>query len=314
MAGYHALRDWAEKAKQQMEADYAMKKLMEAENGRLRRQLFGQKQNGPRREGGSGSRHMTCNDMLDALAKADWTANIKVVHTEAAKKFRGIRQVIRDHEKAEEDLRRREERDQRAAAKEAAKAVKTAMTLAAKRIADAQKAAKRELVLARKAEEAAAKKAAVEAKRSAAAAKRADAEEKKRVAHERKMAARVEKERKQLEKASKTIHQQPMESENEDSPNHGSENLNLVDDNTLEPLQPSNIRPRPRPRPILHRVNNPLPDLHLHVVQVQSPTNVQKSVLDGEDDAHAAAAANADSVIVDKGQPVRRSTRQRAKP
>ncbi|KAG2744903.1 hypothetical protein P692DRAFT_20837260 [Suillus brevipes Sb2] len=181
MAGYHALRDWAEKAKQQMEADYAMKKLMEAENGRLRRQLFGQKQNGPRREGGSGSRHMTCNDMLDALAKADWTANIKVVHTEG----------------------RREERDQRAAAKEAAKAVKTAMTLAAKRIADAQKAAKRELVLAHKAEEAAAKKAAVEAKRSAAAAKRADAEEKKRVAHERKMAARVEKERKQLITAQK---------------------------------------------------------------------------------------------------------------
>ncbi|KAG1718557.1 uncharacterized protein EDB91DRAFT_1258477 [Suillus paluster] len=231
-----------------MEADYAMKKLMEAKNGRLRQQLFGQKQNSPRREGGSGSRHMTCNDMLDALAKANWTANIKVVHTEAAKKFRGIRQ----------------EHDQRAAAKEATKAVKTVMTLAAKCIADAQKAAKRELVLARKAEEAAAKKATVEAKCSAAAAA----------------------------------------NENEDSLNHGSENLNLIDDNTLKPLQPSNIRPRPRPRPILHRVNNPLPDLHLHVVQVQSPTNVQKSVLDGEDDAHAAAAANADSVIVDKGQPV----------
>ncbi|KAG2158894.1 uncharacterized protein EDB93DRAFT_1245458 [Suillus bovinus] len=193
-----------------------------------------------------------------------------------------------------------------AAVKEAAKAVKTAMTLAAKHIADAQKAAKRELVLARKAEEAAAKKAAVKAKCSAAAAKQADAEEKEHVAQERKIAARAEKERKQLEKASKTICQQHVESENEDSLNHSSENLNLVNDNTLEPLQPSNICPRPRPRPILHRVNNPLPDLQLHV---QRPINVQNSVLDGEDDVHAAAAANADSVVVDKGQPVRQRTK-----
>ncbi|KAG2128636.1 uncharacterized protein EDB93DRAFT_1256591 [Suillus bovinus] len=174
---------------------------------------------------------MTCDDMLDALAKADWTANIKVVHTEAAKKFRGIWQVIRDHEKVEEDLQWREEREQRAAVKEAAKAVKTVMTLAAKCIADAQKAAKRELVLARKAEEAAAKKAAVEAKCSAAAAKQADAEEKKHVAHERKIAAQA---------AGESIK------------NHFSENHNLVNDNTLKPLQPSNICPRPRPQPILH--------------------------------------------------------------
>lgn len=165
-----------------------------------------------------------------------------VVHTEAAKKFRGIRQVIRDHEKAEEDLQWREEHHQCAAAKEAAKAIKNAVTLAAKRIADAQKAVKRELVLARKAKEAAAKKAAVDAKCSAA-----DAEEKKCVAHDCKIAIQAEKEHKRLERASKTICQQIMQSENEDSPHHSSENLNLIDDNTLEPPQPSNMRPCPRP-------------------------------------------------------------------
>lgn len=43
--------------------------------------------------------------------------------------------------------------------------------------------------------------------------------------------------------------------------------------------------------------------------------DVQISVLGGEDNNHAAAAVNADFVIVDKQQPVRRSTRHaRAKP
>lgn len=43
--------------------------------------------------------------------------------------------------------------------------------------------------------------------------------------------------------------------------------------------------------------------------------DVQISVLGGEDNNHAAAAVNADLVIVDKQQPVRRSTRHaRAKP
>lgn len=84
------LRDFAAKAKVQMEADYTSKRLMDAENERLRAVLFEKKKGRERKTGGSAARHMTGVEMMEALAKADWETKIGKVHNEAITQFKEI--------------------------------------------------------------------------------------------------------------------------------------------------------------------------------------------------------------------------------
>jgi hypothetical protein len=77
------LRGYCARAKAQMEADHALKKLMDAENQRLRNRLF-QKSKKPtrRRDGGSRARHMTGEENKIALAQDVWRIQMLVLFKE----------------------------------------------------------------------------------------------------------------------------------------------------------------------------------------------------------------------------------------
>ena len=84
------LQEFAEKAKAQMEADYASQKLMDAENRWLKAQIFRKKKVPKKQEGGSGAQHMTSIEMMEALAKVDLEDCITAVHHEAAAQFKAM--------------------------------------------------------------------------------------------------------------------------------------------------------------------------------------------------------------------------------
>lgn len=73
------LRELLEKARFQMQRDYALKKLMDKENQRLRQRLF-DKSNKPQKKQRSGlARHMTAEENLDDLAYEEWKSAMKEV-------------------------------------------------------------------------------------------------------------------------------------------------------------------------------------------------------------------------------------------
>ena len=65
-----------------MAKDYALKKLMDKENERLRKQLYTKKNKHNKKERAGFARHMTSKENLIELAKEDWVAMMKLVWKE----------------------------------------------------------------------------------------------------------------------------------------------------------------------------------------------------------------------------------------
>lgn len=65
----------------QMEKDYALKVLMDKENGRLRKKLFDKSKKKGKKTTGY-ARHMTSDEVLDALVQVEWAAAMKEVFKE----------------------------------------------------------------------------------------------------------------------------------------------------------------------------------------------------------------------------------------
>lgn len=183
------LQEFTERAKAQMEADYASQKLMDAENSWLQAQLFGKKTVPKKWEGGSGAQYMMSTEMMEAVAKVDWEDHNAAVHHEATAQFRAIKSAIKEQDKVEKEEKRCTKWDAQAAAKaavrDALKAKKAAFTLAVKSIGQAQ----RDLASGEKAKAVALKKATTEAKHAAAPEKRFQKEQEQIVA----MDAKAEK-------------------------------------------------------------------------------------------------------------------------
>jgi hypothetical protein len=105
----------------QMQRDYALRKLMDKENGRLRKRLY-DKAHKPKKKLTSGlSRHMTSEETLDALARDEWASAMKEVFKEGV--FKARRDAYEKHcrdlaaaekarEKAAEKRRKEAERNE----------------------------------------------------------------------------------------------------------------------------------------------------------------------------------------------------------
>lgn len=95
------LRQLLEKAKEQIEADYAHKLLMEDENRRIREELHSRKKPERKRAPGEGeARLMTASEQLDALALYDWKRSMEnVLHSTKAKEiFKERKLMIKSYE------------------------------------------------------------------------------------------------------------------------------------------------------------------------------------------------------------------------
>ncbi|KAF8232508.1 hypothetical protein L208DRAFT_1397330 [Tricholoma matsutake] len=222
-----------------MEADYAVKKLMDDKNEWLQQQLFAKKNKPAKKQvGGSGACHMTDKQMLMALAKADWEERVEAVHKEVAKVFADIKAHLKAVEDAVKMAEIEAEREQRKAEAEIEREWKQAAAEEEK----AQKKAEADVEKARKAVaaevEKAQKKAEVEEgkaqKRAEAAAEKA---QRKMAADEEKRQA-VKKVEAELQKANKSNSKKHMVIDPPDIPKH----------------------PRPQPCPILCPVLGPLED------------------------------------------------------
>ena len=127
-AHVNVLRDLLDKAQYQMEVDYASRRLGDRENGRLRARLFDKSNKHKKKETTSHARHMTSEEVLDALAKDDWRLKMKDVWNDPAFKAQKkacdayARELVTT-EKADE---REIERSQKDAEREAEKARKDA--------------------------------------------------------------------------------------------------------------------------------------------------------------------------------------------
>ena len=160
----------------QMQRDYALKKLMEKENGRLRKRLFDKSSKKKSKFAQGFARHMTSEESLDALAKEEWAAGMKEVFKERVFKQRRdayekyCRELVaeekarekeaertrKDEERARKEAEmmrerarkaqeRRREQEERKREKEHQKALKNAARLQKAAVAAAAKAKKREL-------------------------------------------------------------------------------------------------------------------------------------------------------------------------
>jgi hypothetical protein len=215
-----------------MEADYASKKLMDAENGRLRAELFAKK-NKPakQRVGGAGARHMTAEDTLRELAFVDWKAGIAAVHSEfsanaqvkAAKAtYDGAWKAMMERwQQLEKDVisaGKAAEREAKRAEAEVEKAAKKAEADALKAAEKVKKAAEKADKDAEKAAERAAEKARKEMdraeKRDAAEAEKAKKKEEKRVAAEQKKLNAMERRPRAGKKRKQQFNDELTDSEN----------------------------------------------------------------------------------------------------
>jgi hypothetical protein len=126
MAANLQLRELLEQARFQMQRDYALKKLMEKENERLRQRLFN-KTNKPKNKQSTGhARHMTSEEVLEELAREDWQAAMKEVFKSDVfkQRKRAYDQYCRDelaNEKAAEKARKAVEKANERARKAAEK-------------------------------------------------------------------------------------------------------------------------------------------------------------------------------------------------
>jgi hypothetical protein len=119
----------------QMQCDYALKKLMENENRKLREQLFNKQGNQKKKQTTSYARHMTSEECMEALVMEDWKgAMCAVFSTEefkAQKKWveaecRRVEAEAKDAEKKIEKEQKEQEKREKDAQKEAEKIEKAA--------------------------------------------------------------------------------------------------------------------------------------------------------------------------------------------
>jgi hypothetical protein len=123
----HMLRDKLHLAEVQLEKDFTQMKLMDSENGRLRKRAFAKekKKTEKRETTQAHARLMTGAENLDALAEKDFMKNWKEVTKELAPVFKRIRKGIADHYKDIADANKN------------AKKAKTAQERAAKKATEA---------------------------------------------------------------------------------------------------------------------------------------------------------------------------------
>ena len=122
------LRAIANAACIQIQKDYTQMVLMDSENERLRQRAFAKQKKTKRTQTTTHPRHMTSNDVLDALALTDWRAAMKEVHKQAAPTFAARRKLIDNDikqaqaaEKAQKKSQKEKERIERQDAIAAAK-------------------------------------------------------------------------------------------------------------------------------------------------------------------------------------------------
>ncbi|THU82933.1 hypothetical protein K435DRAFT_856175 [Dendrothele bispora CBS 962.96] len=109
------LRDLLEKACHQMQCNFALKKLMNKENGDLREQFFCKKKKPPKRfSAATTSRHMTLEEALEALAYEEW----KLKWIEVKKSFKRRLRTIAKDKKADEEKQRQANKEERKRQKE----------------------------------------------------------------------------------------------------------------------------------------------------------------------------------------------------
>ena len=94
------LRAIATAACEQVQKDYAQMILMDDENERLRQLAFRKQKKRKKQQTSSHPRHMTGDENLEALARADWETGMKAVFQEAAVVFKAQRKEINNHYKA----------------------------------------------------------------------------------------------------------------------------------------------------------------------------------------------------------------------
>lgn len=131
VAQNEVLRYLLEQSCHQMEKDYALKKLMDNENERLRKKLFNKQHKPQKKERTGFARHMTSEKNLESLRLEDWAAvfkqmakNLLYKATRSAmdqvQKERDAEEVaqIKEAAKIAKELEKRAERDAKALEKE----------------------------------------------------------------------------------------------------------------------------------------------------------------------------------------------------
>ena len=124
------LRAIANAACIQIQKDYTQMVLMDSENERLRQRAFAKQKKTKRTQTTTHPRHMTSDDVLNALALTDWRAAMKEVHKQAAPAFAAQRKLIdndikqaqaakKAQKKSQKEKERIERQDAVAAAKRA---------------------------------------------------------------------------------------------------------------------------------------------------------------------------------------------------
>jgi len=95
-----AYHDLLKRTGEQIERDYAQMKLMDLENAKLRQRVFAkEKKKGKDKRSSAEARHMTSKEVLEALAKADWTSGMQEVFKQAKEVFKEREKNINDHYK-----------------------------------------------------------------------------------------------------------------------------------------------------------------------------------------------------------------------
>ena len=155
----------------QMQRDFALKKLMDKENERLRKQLF-DKSHKPSKKQSTLSRHMASEESLDALAREEWGSAMKIVFKDRIFKARRDAYEKYCRNMAAEDKAR--EKDAEKARKDAEKAQKEAEKSEERRRKEIEKFRLREQRNRQKEREKALKDAAKLQKAAEAAAAKAE--------------------------------------------------------------------------------------------------------------------------------------------
>jgi hypothetical protein len=123
MAQIAELRYLLDRSCFQMQRDYALKKLMDKENERLRKRLYEKTNKRTKKQTSGLSRHMTSEESLDALAREEWALAMKEVFKDRIFKARRdayekhcktlaaeVKMREKEAERAEKDAERNEVR------------------------------------------------------------------------------------------------------------------------------------------------------------------------------------------------------------
>ena len=103
-----------------MQCDYALKKLMEKENGHLRKRLFDKSLKKKSKFAQGFAWHMTSEESLDALAKEEWAVGMKEVFKERVFKQRRdayekyCRKLVAEEKAREKEAERTRKDEERA--------------------------------------------------------------------------------------------------------------------------------------------------------------------------------------------------------